>query len=158
MAYSKHTWEDGEVITAAKLNNIEDGCGNSGVMTAGVTTSGQESSYYPIFYDTSLNKTFKEIYDALSEGTPIYVRAVTGTTTDYTAAAMIGHVAMAFKYDNTYRVYVETPVFRFGSMGGMGAHNAVPSVIIFSASSASSYPVAIGAVSFNSSVNTDTWD
>ena len=28
MAYSKHTWEDEEVITKEKLNNIEDGIAN----------------------------------------------------------------------------------------------------------------------------------
>ena len=28
MAYSKHTWIDGEVITKEKLNNIEDGIAN----------------------------------------------------------------------------------------------------------------------------------
>ena len=30
MSYTKHTWEHGEVITAQKLNNIEEGIINAG--------------------------------------------------------------------------------------------------------------------------------
>ena len=28
MTYTKHTWDDGEIITKEKLNNIEDGIAN----------------------------------------------------------------------------------------------------------------------------------
>lgn len=56
MAYEKHTWETGEVITAEKLNNIEDGVVSSGLPIVGVAmTYGQTNT-------AVVDKSFDELY------------------------------------------------------------------------------------------------
>lgn len=57
--YEKQTWVTGEVITKEKLNHMEDGIANggSGSFVIGVN---QETG--------ALNKTWKEIHDALISG------------------------------------------------------------------------------------------
>lgn len=53
MAYNPHTWVDGETITTAKLNTIENGIANAGgVLKVTLSSSGV------------LDKTWQEIYDA----------------------------------------------------------------------------------------------
>ena len=59
MSYDKNTWAKGDVITAAKLNNMEDGIANAGgggVLVANVTAIDEFT------YD--LDKTWQEIHDA----------------------------------------------------------------------------------------------
>lgn len=63
MAYNKTTWETGDVITAEKLNNAENG------IAAAASTVG----VYPIIVEYSgntatLNKKYSEIYAALASG------------------------------------------------------------------------------------------
>ena len=65
MAYTKQTWETGDVITAEKLNHMEDGIGGTsgagGILIIHVT------------YDntgTFLDKTWQEIFDAMYEVLP----------------------------------------------------------------------------------------
>lgn len=58
MAYEKHTWSTGETITADKLNHMEDGIANSG-----------GSLVVHVDDNDTLDKTWQEIYDALSAGT-----------------------------------------------------------------------------------------
>lgn len=56
MSYEKQTWSKGQVITAEKLNHIEDGIENGcNVMPLKVTNS-------------TLNKTWKEIADFMYAG------------------------------------------------------------------------------------------
>lgn len=55
MAYTKNTWASGDVVTSAKLNNIENGIASGGVLVVGYTAEG----------DTiTLNKTWNEINNA----------------------------------------------------------------------------------------------
>lgn len=54
--YEKHTWENGELITAEKLNNMEDGIEANDVLWVGIT--GQ----------ATFDKTFTEIDEAFSNG------------------------------------------------------------------------------------------
>lgn len=66
MAYVKTTWETGDVITAAKLNNIEDGIAAiKGVMP--ITISGDETA--------TLSATWQQINDAIGSMTPVFVFA-----------------------------------------------------------------------------------
>ena len=63
MSYTKHTWTDGELVTAAKLNNIENGIeeassgggSGGGVLVVGVTIDGNTAT---------LDKTWQQIADA----------------------------------------------------------------------------------------------
>ena len=60
MSYEKTTWSSGDTITAEKLNNIEDGIAgadNRGVFAVGFQEDGG-----------TLDKTWKEIHDAVSDG------------------------------------------------------------------------------------------
>ena len=61
MSYEKTTWETNDVITAEKLNHMEDGIaeggGGSGVLAVTVDTT-----------DMALNKTWQEIRDASEVG------------------------------------------------------------------------------------------
>lgn len=62
MAYEKHTWTTGEVITAGKLNNMEDGIAGGTLVIGGFN------------YDDNSNlvgtsdKTWQEIDNALAAG------------------------------------------------------------------------------------------
>ena len=59
MAYTKQTWQTGEVITANKLNHMEDGIassgGGGGVLVVNAVVGDSE---------VTLDKTWQEIYDA----------------------------------------------------------------------------------------------
>ena len=57
MSYDKQTWTTGEVITANKLNHMEDGiaAGGGSVLVVGYTADGET---------LTLDKTWQEIYDA----------------------------------------------------------------------------------------------
>ena len=58
MSYEKQTWQNGDTITAEKLNHMEDGINNSSqLMVVGSKDDG-----------TQLNKTWKQIRDHLLSG------------------------------------------------------------------------------------------
>ena len=46
MSYTKYTWETGEVITAAKLNNMEDGIDDKLIVTMLNSTTGEIDASY----------------------------------------------------------------------------------------------------------------
>lgn len=70
MSYTKQTWNTGDIITAAKLNHMEDGIGNS--------MQFPENVYFvnltniPGSSDFTCDKTFSEIVSAYSDGYMIY--------------------------------------------------------------------------------------
>lgn len=77
MSYTKHTWVDDEVITAAKLNNIEEGIeGAQDYMPApsativNITAPGDDIRGWS--WNMYLDKTWREIYDAFLTG-PVYI-------------------------------------------------------------------------------------
>lgn len=65
MAYSKTTWAANDVITATKLNKMEQGIYDAqrggGALIVGSEYDDNESKY-------TLNKTWQEIYNAVSQG------------------------------------------------------------------------------------------
>lgn len=63
MAYEKHSWETGELITAEKLNNLEDGSDRFFTFKITVTQDGESSA--PIF---TKNTSFAEIKAAMLAG------------------------------------------------------------------------------------------
>lgn len=58
MSYEKQTWETGQVITAEKLNHMEDGIGGGILVVSEIET--QEGSKYRY----SLSSTWQQILDA----------------------------------------------------------------------------------------------
>lgn len=61
MAYSKTTWANGDVITAAKLNNMENGIADAASVLV-LTMDGETFAF---------NKTWQEIHDAIAAGIPV---------------------------------------------------------------------------------------
>lgn len=74
MAYEKHLWECGEVVTDAKMNNIENGIeealtsGGGAVIikAASIVSDGDEKTVVT-------DKTWQEVHDAFMDDIPCYV-------------------------------------------------------------------------------------
>lgn len=80
MSYDKQTWVSGEVITATKLNHIEDGLENAGGGGGLVINRTDDEDNSQLVLD----KTFKEIKDALVAGIPCIIIDDTYDTKYYT--------------------------------------------------------------------------
>lgn len=65
MSYNKTTWQTGDVITAEKLNNIEEGIENNRSLILNIIPGEKE--------DTIIDCPIKNILDAFNAGTPIYI-------------------------------------------------------------------------------------
>lgn len=65
MAYEKHTWETGEVITAENLNHMENGIKDAGGSFA-ISVQQTDNAL-------TLTKTWQEIFDAVNGGKFAYV-------------------------------------------------------------------------------------
>lgn len=72
MTYVKTDWETGDIITAEKLNNMESGIENAGSGSTGtvmvVHSTSDESTG-----NTTLDKTWAEIADAMQTGIVVHV-------------------------------------------------------------------------------------
>ena len=67
MAYTKNTWNTGDVVTSEKLNHIEDGVKDAyEMMYVGNVTLNFGS------INGTLDKTWQEIFDAVSNGNICY--------------------------------------------------------------------------------------
>ena len=90
MAYSKNTWATGDVIDAAKLNNIEDGIAANDTAIAGLAPIAAEGT---LGVDADENQTItldkkaKELYDATASGC---LAKVTATIAENTEAVYVG--------------------------------------------------------------------
>lgn len=120
MAYEKQTWTTGEVITAEKLNHMEDGIADAG--------GGGSAMFYVGTSDpdlTTLDKTFAEIKAAYNSGQLIALRHeqwgdnLTGYNMDY-----LSEITLVNEHDTGYFV-------RFPGNG---------SALIYHASAESDYP------------------
>ena len=72
MSYTKTNWETGDIITAEKLNHMEDGIADGGVLFINIDSN--DNNYV-------MDKTWQQIYDApfavARFGSPVSVWAVT---------------------------------------------------------------------------------
>lgn len=68
MAYEKNIWYDGDIVTAEKLNHIEDGISESGGGSSEVLVIGELDKDKPFDYSG------KEIYNAIQAGKRIAIR------------------------------------------------------------------------------------
>lgn len=93
MSYDKTVWNDGDVITAEKLNNIENGVegANDG---SSILQIGIENSY--------LNKTWNEIKTAFENGVIPVVFYVNSETSSSTLNIING----VDIHNETYQIYV----------------------------------------------------
>ena len=85
MAYEKQIWQCGDVVTADKLNHMEDGIANCGggseplIFTA--TEREATTEECPLGLGGDVNEyshSWQEIHDALVSGKPCFHRAIEG--------------------------------------------------------------------------------
>lgn len=103
MPYVEHTWTNGETITVAKMNNIEEGIAEAAQSGGSVLIVDSSNN--------TLNKTVQEIYNALLAGIPVYLRYIYGDVTnpndDVVGQQWLAPIAEVYRYgDSTYRVVV----------------------------------------------------
>ena len=72
MSYTKQAWETGDLITAAKLNHIEDGVDGAYGMVVVATMTTEDDT-------TTLDKTYQDISDALTAGKVVYAKSATAS-------------------------------------------------------------------------------
>lgn len=111
MSYTKTTWATGDVVTSAKLNNIENGIANA---TLSLTVDAETYA---------LNKTWQEIHDALESGITCFTVLTEGN------ALFLSPVVYVGGKSPTYIVAV------------VRTDNGTSQEITFSTSTASGYPV-----------------
>ena len=57
MSYTKHTWQTGDVVSVARLNNIEDGVASAGGMVRHINTNGTlDASYNDLLAEVNAGK------------------------------------------------------------------------------------------------------
>lgn len=132
MAYTPTNWVTGDTVTATKLNKLEQGVANAG--SALICTCSWNGGDYV------LDKTAKEIYDALLGGTPAYVKFQYGVLDvsgigSYESTMYLTPIikVWGYGYTNTIKIMASKPTF-IGS-------DFVPALVFFGTSEGlNSYP------------------
>lgn len=69
MGYNETNWKTGDIVTAEKLNNIENGISSTEPMIVNVTNfvlnENGSNPPFVMLYTVDTDKTFEEIYDAI---------------------------------------------------------------------------------------------
>lgn len=123
MAYTPTNWTTGDTINATAMNKIENGIANAG-------------SALIVTMDISgvLDKTYKEIWDALEDGIPVYLSFVYGNYTEsYESTCWNCPITLAYKYANSYQVMASRPSNYQG--------NHLPAILYFGTDNINGYPV-----------------
>jgi len=94
MSYTKTTWRDGDVISADRLNNMEDGIANAAPM---VIVNRTENDGVVV-----LDKTWQEIYNAINNKIPVYICYNWNDPNDY--GVDMEEVRGAYYRDEAYTV------------------------------------------------------
>ena len=112
MAYTKHTWATGEVITAGRLNNMEDGIADAGGVMVFSETHDEQADL------NTLDKTWQEIYDAMAQG-KLCVRKL--DTTGNINGGIYNHIVSAIYFSGIEGKYkVEIGQFTFSATSADG--------------------------------------
>lgn len=145
MSYVPTTWDTGDVITAQKMNNIEAGIQEAGGCL--ICTYAYDSD----FDEERLDKTVQEIYDAVVDGIPVYVRTLYGTlgpsgTGSYSSNGFLAPVTCiyGYNYDSVIRICVSMP-YLLGSVGNVSFTHS-PAIWMLQASSIDDHPVSYKTV------------
>lgn len=94
MAYEKNTWASGDVVTSAKLNNIENGIAGGGVLVCTIGANNALNHTWQEIYDSP----FAVLYDETGSGHEVcYLWNVSGD--DY-SVGFIRYDGESFGYDN----------------------------------------------------------
>ena len=93
MSYTKTTWSDGDVITAEKLNNIENG----------VESASSGSILVVHVVNGVLDKTWQEICDSFINMIPVYCYESFEDGNDF--GYMLSSVQLVSFENNTYYVF-----------------------------------------------------
>ena len=117
MAYTKQTWNNGDIITAEKLNHMEDGIASGGVMAVNLTYDESTLTY-------TMNKTWQEIHDAIASGTMVIVIAPNEEGVEQMMCYRAVHADFTGRYDVSV-------VSGYGQLGA---------VLFYSAASSDGYP------------------
>ena len=103
MSYEKTTWQNGDTITAEKLNNIENGIAGS-IMNVGLV---MEAGSAP-----TLNKTWKEICDHIALGGIVIINSTPVEADGYTIDFITGVISYIDENENhVYAVFVNQSEF-----------------------------------------------
>lgn len=148
MAYTPTQWATGDTVTATKLNKLEQGVANAG--SALICTCSFDGDDYV------LDKTVAEIYDAYTDGTPIYIHFIYGTQgtyEDYVATQWLMPISELYNYN--YQNEIRIGVSRAFRQLINGVTQWVPAVTLFGASDAGDCPVFLRTVFVSANVSTD---
>ena len=139
MSYTPTTWTTGDTITASAMNKIEQGIANGGSGALICNTSYNGNTYV-------LDKTTKEIYDALLAGIPAYIKFQYGNPyEDYVGSMYIAPIIRItnYNYASSFKIYASRPtVAAVSSYYGAG----VPSVLVYTSDGFDDYPTYYVAV------------
>lgn len=140
MSYTKHTWQNDELITAAKMNNIEEGIDGGGAVI--ITDNG-----------TQLDKTYAEIYNLVHSGIPCYIKFnlygfQDDIDTDYAHQVELMPIVAVMKYDTSYRVFASCAASFTNSSATTAGESAIWS---YQASVSTDYPTFYRRAYVNSS-------
>ena len=111
MAYEAHEWETGEVITADRLNHIEEGIESESEKFI-VTFSSNNNN------ELSADKTLQEIYDAWNGGKRVFGAKYTGIGFAYFPLTEASFAAVTFTYiygHATNNIVMETFTLSFNT-------------------------------------------
>ena len=70
MAYDKNTWKSGDVVTSAKLNNIENGIANCNGLITGTLDEGTGTRTLSVSYNDVLRMINTGIVPFSAQGSP----------------------------------------------------------------------------------------
>lgn len=129
MTYTKNTWTTGDTVTAAKLNNMEDGIAAGGVMI--VEVEGINGML-------TADHTFAEIFEAMNGGTPVFLHIASEDDLEaWATASQFYPVVLAYKYDDVFRIAASAA--RRTVLEGVVGFG--PAIYLMTASTPSSAPV-----------------
>lgn len=143
MSYSEHTWQSGETITAAKMNNIEEGI-QEAAQSGGGNIIVHGSTVNNVY---TLDMTVQELYNAIVAGTPVYLVELYGATSDNSFSGVLCRMLGIFKYSaGAFRVVfaMENGSYNFYNRPGMPC----PAAWYFEADGLDAYPTSIGTMNF----------
>lgn len=114
MAYVEHFWKDGDIITAEKLNEIEEGIG-AGDFFIDVIVNDENQ--------TVLNKTYAEIEAIIDKGIIPWFKTQSGTKIEITTIIGVGRTTSGqymIRMSNGNQISVESkdsyPTIEMGSV------------------------------------------